>query len=85
MADVENGYGLHFIVDFINHPVISNAKAPAFSPSELPAPTRSLVFRKREDGSLEFFVGLFGQRSKLTLSPAEDEDGITHLRERSIS
>ena len=85
VADVKHSDCLNLIINFVNHPVLSSANPPAFSPRQLPASARPCALSERRNCRFHFFVGHLWQGGQFTLGPAEDEDGVTHLRERSIS
>ena len=43
MADVKDGYGASLVVEFVCHPVISDADTPSFPGGQLEASMRPLI------------------------------------------
>ena len=73
------------VVDFVNHPVISDTNPPSASPDQLAAALGARGVTQRQDGGFQALVAVDGNRGQLFLRPSQDADGVAHLRERSIS
>ena len=81
---MKNHYGPRRIIHLVDHSVVADADSPPLSSREFPAVCRTRILTKTQNGTSDSITILNGQRSNFPLSTREDEEGIVHLRERSI-
>jgi hypothetical protein len=85
MPDVKNRYGPGIVINFVNYSVGPDANPPAFPARKFPASWRSRILGEGRNRLFQLLVSFLRQNGKFTLSPAKNEEGVAHLRERSIS
>ncbi len=85
MADMKDGYGALLVVDFVHHPVVSDADAPSFPGGQLKASMRPLILSQSTNCVSDALVGLSGNLRQFFLRSGQDENGVNHLRSDSIS
>jgi hypothetical protein len=85
MPDVKNRYNPGIVINFVNYSVGPDADPPAFPPRKFPASRGSWILGEGRNRGFQLLVSFLRQSGKFTLSPAKNEAGMAHLRERSIS
>ncbi len=85
MADVQHGHCSLFVIYFVNNAVVANSKTPSLSRGELEAALGSRVLSKLPDGIAHATVRFGGKLCQFFLCPAQDQEGVAHLRSDSIS
>jgi hypothetical protein len=68
MANVENGYGAFFVVDFVDNAVVTEADTPALTACQLQATGWPRVNRKLANGVTDSAVAFRGKLRQFLLS-----------------
>jgi hypothetical protein len=81
MADVENGYGAFFVVDFVDNAVVTEAETPALTACQLQATGWPRVNRKLANGVTDSALAFRGKLRQFllsidSLSAAHDEQKL---------